>query len=88
MIKLDNDHSFAVELSGKKARLIVYKGGVENVCRKESLKNIKEFIQSGGNHLFKGRLQLQKNTKGTGVIVKGEMIGMINDDDLLAVINL
>jgi hypothetical protein len=37
---------------------------VEKVCHKERLKNLKDFVQFGENHLFKGSLQLHKHWRG------------------------
>ncbi|MDB5008458.1 MAG: hypothetical protein JWP45_2851 [Mucilaginibacter sp.] len=70
-LKLNEDFNFEIQRHEKRVRLIVFKAGVENVCRKESLKNLLHFIQSDEVHLFKGRLQLHENTTGIGVIVKG-----------------
>ncbi|MEP6612895.1 MAG: hypothetical protein ABJA76_13445 [Mucilaginibacter sp.] len=38
ILKLDNGYDLAVENTDKKARLVVYNNGVENVCRKSTLK--------------------------------------------------
>ena len=63
--------------------LIVYKNGIENVCRKETLGNLKRFIQLDDSHLFKGRLQLNKNDGNVGVEVNGKLIGIIKTEDFL-----
>jgi hypothetical protein len=83
IIKLDNEHSFAVENLDKQVRLVVYNNGVENVCRKSTIKSIEAFIQSGEDHLFKGRLQLNKRPGGISVVVKGVVVGEISREDLL-----
>jgi hypothetical protein len=83
VIKLDNEHSFAIENLDKQVRLVVYNKGVENVCRKSTLKNIAGFIQSGEDHLFKGRLQLKKMAEGIGVVVKNSLVGEINKEDFI-----
>jgi len=80
---LDEHLAFAVEFHGKKLRLIVYEDGVEKVCRKETLKNLKAFIKSGENHLFKGRLQLSKIDIDTAVLVKGKLLGTFNSQRFL-----
>jgi len=77
IIKLDNEHSFAIENLDKQVRLVVYNNGVENVCRKSTIKSIEAFIQSGEDHLFKGRLQLNKRSGGISVVVKGAVVGEI-----------
>jgi len=61
----------------KKARLVVYNNGVENVCRKSTLKDLAVFMQSGENHLFKGRLQLHKVNSSINILVKGSKVGEI-----------
>ena len=83
ILKLDNEHAFSIENLDKQVRLIVYNNGVENVCRKSTLKNLSTFIQSGENHLFKGRLQLNKVAGGIGVVVKDRLVGEIATDDFI-----
>ncbi|MEO6980262.1 MAG: hypothetical protein ABI113_17855 [Mucilaginibacter sp.] len=77
ILKLDNGYDLAVENTDKKARLVVYNNGVENVCRKSTLKNLAAFVQSGENHLFKGRLQLHKVNGGINILIKGSKVGEI-----------
>jgi len=83
ILKLDNEHAFSIENLDKQVRLVVYNNGVENVCRKSTLKNLTTFIQSGDNHLFKGRLQLNKMTDGIGVVVKDSLVGKITIEDFM-----
>lgn len=83
ILKLDNEHGFSLENLDKQVRLIVYNNGVENVCRKSTLKNLTSFIQSGENHLFKGRLQLNKIPGGIGVVVKDRFVGEIATGDFI-----
>ena len=83
VIKLDNEYSFTIENLDKQVRLVVYNKGVENVCRKSTLKNLVGFIQSGEDHLFKGRLQLKKTGDGIDVLVKNHLVGKINMDDFI-----
>jgi hypothetical protein len=82
-VKLNEDMVFTVDRCEKRVRLIVYKGGVENVCRKETFKNIERFILSDEDGIFKGRLQLHKNIAGIGIKVKGKLIGTINAKEFL-----
>lgn len=77
VLKLDNGYDLAIENADKQARLVVYNNGVENVCRKSTLKNVAAFIQSGENHLFRGRLQLHKENGMINIIVKGNKVGEI-----------
>jgi hypothetical protein len=81
VIKLPNDFSFTIEHDEKRVRLIVYKSGVENVCRKESIKKIRQFIVSDKGRMFKGRLQLIKTPAGIAVEVKGKIEGVIRVED-------
>jgi len=83
MIKLNDDFLLGVENNEKKVRLIVYKGGVENVCRKENFNKLKQFILSDQNTAFKGRLQLHKSMDGIVVEVKGRVAGIIKADELI-----
>ncbi|WP_295670514.1 hypothetical protein [uncultured Mucilaginibacter sp.] len=83
MIKLYDPYSLDIENNGKNLRLVVYDGGVEKVCRKTSIKPLFEFIQSGENHLFKGRLRLFKNPDAIIIEVKGDVVGEITADTLL-----
>ncbi len=80
-ITLDHGFSFAIEHFEKRARLIVYKDSVENVCRRESLKNLEGFILSDDEKLFKGRLQLYKNSEEIVIEVKGEIAGKMTIKD-------
>jgi hypothetical protein len=83
LVKLNDDMVFTIERTEKRVRLIVYKGGVENVCRMETFKNIERFILSDEDRIFKGRLQLHKNVAGVGIIVKGKLTGTINAKEFL-----
>jgi hypothetical protein len=83
MIKLKDRYVFDIEIKGKNARLLVYDGGVEKVCRKTTLKALFGFIQTGENHLFKGRLQLIKKAGTLAIAVKGELVGEITTGALL-----
>jgi hypothetical protein len=84
VFKLDDELSFAIERSEKRARLIVYKNGVENVCRKETFGNLNRFILLDEGHLFKGRLQLNKDNTGIGIEVKGKLMGTIKTEEFLS----
>ncbi|HEY2581840.1 MAG TPA: hypothetical protein VGI43_08540 [Mucilaginibacter sp.] len=78
-LKLNSEFSFAIEHCEKQARLIVYKNGLEDVCRKETFGNLQRFIETERGRLFKGRLRLDKYN---GVIeVKGELVGIIKTGD-------
>ncbi|MDF2431079.1 MAG: hypothetical protein JWP44_710 [Mucilaginibacter sp.] len=80
---LNDDLKIDVEHHKKQVHLIVFEAGVENVCRKESLKNLSRFIHSDEAHLFKERLQLHKSTAGIATIVKGKSVGNINTEEFI-----
>jgi hypothetical protein len=65
------------------ARLIVYKDGVENVCRKEGFRKLQRFITSDEKTLFGGRLRLHKKIEDISIEVKGKIEGLIKADDFL-----
>jgi len=44
VFKLDDELSFTIECCEKRARLIVYKNGREDVCRKETFGKLKRFL--------------------------------------------
>jgi hypothetical protein len=75
MIKLSGNFISTLENNNGKARLIAYKDGVENVCRRESLKTPERFILSDQSTIFECRLQLRNNKDGIAVEVKGKVGG-------------
>jgi hypothetical protein len=86
-LKLNDDTVLSIELHEKRARLVVYKRGVENVCRIESIKNIIGFVESNNQQLFKGRLRLHKASGSIDVEVKGKLEGNIAACDLMTCLN-
>jgi hypothetical protein len=82
-IPLNHNLQFTIENHGNKARLIVYKDGVENVCRKEAFGKLHSFITSNEKTLFGGRLRLHKNMEGIAIEIKGKIEGVIKSDDFL-----
>jgi hypothetical protein len=82
-LKLNAPFSLGIEIDKKRARLIVYNNGVEEVCRKEYLNKFTRFISSEDERLFKGRLQLFKHEGGIGIEVKGKYAGTIKPEYLL-----
>jgi hypothetical protein len=83
-VQLNNELSFAIEHCEKQARLIVYKNGLEDVCRKETFGNLRRFIAENNCHLFKGRLQLNKHGECIGIEVKGKLVGNIKAEEFLS----
>jgi hypothetical protein len=86
-ICLNNDLQLVVENCDNKVRLIVYKDGVENVCRKEAFGKLRRFITSDEKMLFGGRLRLHKNAEDIAVEVKGKIEGLIKADDFLKLLS-
>lgn len=82
LLTLSGDYGFHIEKMGKKLRLVVTKGGVENVCRQETAKKLLDFTQNADAHLFKGRLQLQKESAVVKIFIKGEKVGEIGNETL------
>ncbi len=78
---LNDNYSFAIVPFKKKLRLIVFKDGLENVCRKEILKNIVAFLSLPNGQIFNGRLQLIKENTTIQIQVKGDIIGAITETD-------
>jgi hypothetical protein len=69
---------FTIEFYKKRLRLVVYQNKEEWVCRKETIKNLQEFLQLKEARIFKGRLQLYKIRNKIHVEVKGEVVGVIS----------
>jgi hypothetical protein len=83
--KFDNGLSIWIEHTEKQARLVIYKDGVENVCRKSTIRKLRQFIQSDEQRLFKGRLQLHRDINGMiAVDVKGKIAGVVPAEHFLA----
>ena len=82
-LKLNEAYSLAIEPSQKKVRLVVYKNGVENVCRRDTIVHLEHFILSDEERIFKGRLQLCKSGDSLNVEVKGDTIGTLKFNDFI-----
>jgi len=84
-IPLANNYTFGIEPVGnRRLRLIVFKNGEELVCRKENLKQLKDFLAEDKAQAFKGRLQLYKHRYDIAVEVKGQPIGTLHKADIEA----
>jgi hypothetical protein len=81
-ILLKDGFYLTLERYEKRVRLIVTSNKTELVCRKESFQNLEQFLQSGQQHIFKGRLQLYKDSEDVQVEVKGEILGKVPADQL------
>jgi len=86
-IKLNDQLSFAVGRENKRLRLIVFDGSHELVCHKASKTELEYFIKAETAHLFKGRLQLDKSDNHITIHVKGTVMGIIEQDDFVKLIN-
>ncbi|TWJ04322.1 hypothetical protein JN11_00030 [Mucilaginibacter frigoritolerans] len=86
-ITITDDLQLVVENCDNKARLIVYKDGVENVCRKEGFGKLQRFITSDEKTMFGGRLRLHKNMEGIAIEIKGKIEGVIKAEDFLKLLS-
>jgi hypothetical protein len=78
--RLLHDYILKIEPEKEKpsrVRLIVKQLGKELVCRKESLNPLLDFVYGGDDHLFKGRLQIQKTKNAISFYMNGNIIGTI-----------
>jgi len=55
-------------------------------CRKENISRIKGFLIQQEARLFKGRLQLHKIDQHINIEVKGNVIGCINVDHFISML--
>ena len=86
-IILNEKYTLSFEQSGKKIRLIISAADEELVCRKETLKNLKNFLLKDQFRLFKGRLQLNKLNDIIEVIMKNKPIAIVSAGNFEHVIN-
>lgn len=84
---LNSKYVLVFEPSGSKIRIVVLDGGLESVCRKETLKNLTRFLVSEEIKIFKGRLQLRKINNAIEIIVKGKPIAIISSASLERILN-
>jgi len=88
--RLLNDYILKVEPEKEKqgrVRLIVKQLGKELVCRKESINPLLDFVYGGDDHLFKGRLQIQKTKNAISIYMNGNIIGTIEAKNFLEGLN-
>jgi len=84
-IQLPHNYTLGIEpITNRRFRIIVFKSGEELVCRRENLKQLRQFLDADEAKAFKGRLQLLKHGDDIAVEVKGELIGNISKASLLA----
>jgi hypothetical protein len=76
-LTLTNTLLFRLENNNKKIRLILTEGDIELACRKETLSNLRSFIRSDQESLFKGRLQLHRQDNAITITLKGQPAGVV-----------
>lgn len=86
-IRLNKELILSFEPFEKKIRLVVSTNTNELVCRKESLKKLKAFLQPEQNHIFKGRLQLDKQGEVIELLVKNKPAAFIATKDFEQILN-
>lgn len=86
-IILNEKYILSFQQLDKKIRLILSEGDKELVCRKETLKNLDEFLSKEEVGIFKGRLQFYKHTTLIEVIMKGKPIAILSSKKMENVLN-
>lgn len=66
-----------IETGDKKLRLVISNGTTEMACRKVTPAILLQFLSSTNQNLFKGRLQLFKDTDAVNIVLKGTPVGII-----------
>jgi len=79
-IRLNRTFKLGFENGTGKTRLVVFKNGEELACRKETFKNLNKFTNSAQKKIFKGRLQLFKDSGNINIEVKGEVVGTVQKE--------
>lgn len=80
-IPLRNNFSIGMERFENRIRLVVFNGDDEYVCRKETLSVLEKFAEKNKAHIFRGRLQLYKDSDDIHVEVKGTILGTVRLND-------
>lgn len=86
-IILNEKYTLSFQQLGKKIRLTISEGDKELVCRKETLKNLDDFLLKEEIGIFKGRLQLYKHKAIIEVIMKGKPIAILSSKKMEKVLN-
>jgi hypothetical protein len=85
--RLTDKIRFTIVPVQKKARLIIFRGDTELVCRKETFSNLAKFIKGPDTTIFKGRLQLSKTDQDISIVIKGQIAGSISVDEFSSIVN-
>lgn len=86
-LTLDKHFSLLFEPLGKRLKLIIGKADEEIACRKETIKNLENFLQSDESTIFKGRVQFHKINEEIEIILKTKPIAKILAADFKQVLN-
>ena len=86
-IILNKQLTLTFEPIGKKVRLIILEADQELVCRKETLKNLLNFLSTEEMNLFKGRLQLHKVNEIIEVVIKNQPCAIVSTIDFKKVLD-
>lgn len=77
----------AFEPFGKSVRLVLSAGNEELVCRKETIKKLQAFLKLEENHIFKGRLQLDKHGDIIELQLKNKPTALVSVKDFEQILN-
>lgn len=86
-IILNEKYTLSFEPVGKKIRLAILEADVELVCRKETIKNLRDFMVKDELKIFKGRLQLNKQKDIIEVVMKDKPIAIVSAINFEQVLN-
>lgn len=86
-IILNKQLTLTFEPIGKKVRLIISEADQELVCRKETLKNLLNFLSTEEMNLFKGRLQLHKVNEIIEVVIENQPCAIVSTIDFKKVLD-
>lgn len=87
IIILNEKYTLSFQQLDKKIKLAISDGDKELVCRKETLKNLDDFLLKDENIIFKGRLQLYKHQTIIEVFMKGKPIAILSSKKMADVLN-
>lgn len=75
------------ELLDRKVRLIISELDTELACRKETVKNLRQFLIADETKVFKGRLQLHKYNEVIEVILNNKPVAAISTKDFKNIVD-
>ncbi|TKC10321.1 hypothetical protein FA048_09005 [Pedobacter polaris] len=86
-IILNEKLTLSFETLDKGVRLIISEADMELVCRKETYKNLQNFLKADEINIFKGRLQLHKRNEIIEVVIKNKPSAIISTNDFKNVLD-